>query len=593
MRTMSFALALAAAILASSLSPLHAGEPRSPEGIPRHQEEKIRAAAPEKARAAPKKPRRVLIWSTPPHLMDADPHKGYCVPYGLCAMRILGEKTGAYEPVPGDDIALLLPESLARFDAIVLNNACGPWITPSDAAMEKLRGRAETKEAAEALLRKSFLDFVSGGRGIAAIHFALGANRHWPEFHAMLGATFTGHPWNEEVAVAVEEPEHPLVAAFGGKRFRLADEIYEFGPPFDRKALRVLLSLDTSRTNMGVKWINRDDGDFAQAWVKPYGKGRVFYTGFGHRTEVFWNPAILRFYLDGIQFATGDLEAPAEPRDSRPAYAGPGPTPPEERARRMKEAGVASPTADEVRRIEEAAPSTAPARPAKPQKVLVWGHSWAHTPNPYAEAALPILGKKTGAFEAMVSDDPRLLVADRLARFDVLVLNNIHEREPFLPAGLAALDAEQQEAARALDRAVKASILAYVREGKGIAGIHAATAAFQGWPEGLEMLGGVYASHIEAEVAIRIEALPDPRRDLHLRGAVLAGEAPRPREPRPRGDGRSGEAGRQGLRGLLGEGVREGPGLLHDPRPRPRDVLEPALPAAPAGGDPVRRRGPG
>jgi hypothetical protein len=33
-------------------------------------------------------------------------------------------------------------------------------------------------------------------------------------------------------------------------------------------------------------------------------------TALGHRTETFWNPTVLRFYLDGIQFAIGDLKAP-------------------------------------------------------------------------------------------------------------------------------------------------------------------------------------------------------------------------------------------------------------------------------------------
>lgn len=56
------------------------------------------------------------------------------------------------------------------------------------------------------------------------------------------------------------------------------------------------------------------DGDFAQAWVRQHGKGRVFCDGFGHRTEIWWDPIILRFYLDAIQFATGDLEAPTAPR---------------------------------------------------------------------------------------------------------------------------------------------------------------------------------------------------------------------------------------------------------------------------------------
>ncbi len=64
---------------------------------------------------------------------------------------------------------------------------------------------------------------------------------------------------------------------------------------------------------MGVRWIRRDDNDFALAWVKSHGKGPVFYTSFGHRAELYWNPQMLQFYLDAIQFAAGDLEAPTSP----------------------------------------------------------------------------------------------------------------------------------------------------------------------------------------------------------------------------------------------------------------------------------------
>ncbi|MCZ7638076.1 MAG: ThuA domain-containing protein [Verrucomicrobia bacterium] len=129
-----------------------------------------------------------------------------------------------------------------------------------------------------------------------------------------MGASFLGHPWNEEIGVRVEEPDHPLTAAFGGADFRLADEIYEYGDPWRRDHVRVLLSLDPARTNMGVPWIHRNDGDFALAWVTTRGQGRLFVTSFGHRTELFWDPRVLQFYLDGVQFATGDLDAPTEPR---------------------------------------------------------------------------------------------------------------------------------------------------------------------------------------------------------------------------------------------------------------------------------------
>jgi hypothetical protein len=42
-------------------------------------------------------------------------------------------------------------------------------------------------------------------------------------------------------------------------------------------------------------------------------QGRVFFCAIGHRTELYWDPSILKFYLAGIQFCTGDLDAPTEP----------------------------------------------------------------------------------------------------------------------------------------------------------------------------------------------------------------------------------------------------------------------------------------
>jgi type 1 glutamine amidotransferase len=290
------------------------GAASSQEEVPANRQKQIREAAPDKPRVSPKKERRVLIWNTPAHLYPNDPHKGYCIPYGACAMKALGQKTGAFKPVVSDDLSVFLPENIKQFDAIVMNNSSGAWITPSDEAMPKLKSAGETKQAVEQVLKKSLLDYVSNGGGIVAYHYAIGANPKWPEFHEMLGATFWGHPWNEDVGVKVEEPNHPLVGAFGGKDFRLADEIFQYDEPYSRDKLRVLLSLDTAKTNMDVKWINRKDKDFALAWVKSCGKGRVFYTSFGHRTELYWNQDLLRFYLDAIQFATGDLEAPTAPR---------------------------------------------------------------------------------------------------------------------------------------------------------------------------------------------------------------------------------------------------------------------------------------
>jgi type 1 glutamine amidotransferase len=275
------------------------------------QARQIRKAIPEKARVAPKEPRQVLIWNTP--FMDKCPHKGYCVPQAEHAMKLLGEITGAYEPVVSDDVAMYLPDNLKKFDAIIFNNSNGKWIRPTEEDMEKFKAYGSDQDAVEKLLRRSLMDWVSRGGGIVAYHHAVGGNTHWEEFQDLFGVRYWGHPWNQEVAIRLDEPDHPLLAAFEGKDFRLADEIFQFNKPYSRRKLRVLMSLDVGKTNMNVPWVHRTDNDFGLAWIRRHGEGRVFYCAIGHRTEIWWNPTMLRFYLDGIQFATGDLDADATP----------------------------------------------------------------------------------------------------------------------------------------------------------------------------------------------------------------------------------------------------------------------------------------
>ncbi|HPM80472.1 MAG TPA: ThuA domain-containing protein [Candidatus Anammoximicrobium sp.] len=220
-------------------------------------------------------------------------------------------------------------------------------------------------------------------------------------------------------------------------------------------------------------------------------------------TAIFW--AVLIGAATSLTNA-----APAEAPPERPARLAPGPTPADVRAEKMKARKVAEPTERQVQQMVDAAPDSAPAKPAKPRHVLVWGHAWTHQPNPFAERAIEVLAAKTGAFQVVISDDPRLLLPDRLTQFDALVMNNIHERDPFLPEDFAKLGEEQKAAASELDQAVKQSILQYVRSGKGLVGIHAATAAFQNWPEYGEMMGAYYGGHISQQVSIKVEDLQHP-----------------------------------------------------------------------------------
>ncbi len=67
-------------------------------------------------------------------------------------------------------------------------------------------------------------------------------------------------------------------------------------------------------TTRNVKGFKSTDTDTGISWVKTKGNGRIFYCSLGHNDHIFWNRAVLRHYLDGIQFAFGDYKVDTKPK---------------------------------------------------------------------------------------------------------------------------------------------------------------------------------------------------------------------------------------------------------------------------------------
>ncbi len=59
--------------------------------------------------------------------------------------------------------------------------------------------------------------------------------------------------------------------------------------------------------------VHRQDHDFAVAWSKMYGKGRVFYSTLGHTNEAWKDPEIVKMYLKVIKWALGMTEGSMAP----------------------------------------------------------------------------------------------------------------------------------------------------------------------------------------------------------------------------------------------------------------------------------------
>ena len=277
------------------------------EEVPDRYLDRMQKAAPAKAPAAPKQPRKLLVFS----LCKGFYHS--VIPLGQAAFVEMGRKSGAYEAVVSDDIAQFEPENLKQFDAVLFNNSTGELFMPPQEEFEKMSEEEKQKaEAYDALLKKSLLDFVKNGKGIVGIHAATDAFYQWPAYGEMMGGYFDGHPWNERVGIKIDDPDSPINAAFNGQGFLVADEIYQFRD-YSRETHRVLLSLDVEQTDMTKDGIKRADKDFAISMIREYEGGRVFYCAFGHRDRIFYTEDILEHMLAGIQFALGDLEADTTP----------------------------------------------------------------------------------------------------------------------------------------------------------------------------------------------------------------------------------------------------------------------------------------
>jgi len=273
--------------------------------------EKMKAAAPARARVEPASPRKVLVFNR---------SWGYfhsAIPYGAKAIEIMGAKTGAFDVVVTDDDVLFEPANLQQFDAVVFNNTNNEIFLPENFDQLPSAEKAQARQRDE-MLKKAFVDFLRAGKGLAVIHAGVASFRKWPEFGDIVGARFDNHPWGagSTVTLRVEEPGHPLMGAFKEPYFIVTDEIYQVKAPYSRDKVRVLLSVDPDRTRITPQQreaIHREDMDFPMTWVKPYGKGRVFYCALGHEHPLFWNPVVLQHYLDGIQFAIGDLAGAMAP----------------------------------------------------------------------------------------------------------------------------------------------------------------------------------------------------------------------------------------------------------------------------------------
>lgn len=176
-----------------------------------------------------------------------------------------------------DDLNDLNPHTLSQYDALLL---FANWdiIAPQQS--------------------KALLDFVASGKGFIPVHCASYCFRNDPEIVKLMGGQFWRHTWDTIQPVWVQ-PDHPAIR--GVAPFKTVDETY-----LHAKVEKDNLVLTERIIQKDQEKDRPDQKNEPYTWVRTHGKGRVFYTAYGH-DERTWSQLGFHDLLEkGILWAVSD-----------------------------------------------------------------------------------------------------------------------------------------------------------------------------------------------------------------------------------------------------------------------------------------------
>ncbi|MGB7393664.1 MAG: ThuA domain-containing protein, partial [Pricia sp.] len=233
-------------------------------------------------------------------------------------LKIIADKSGAFEIHNGYDIANFEKDHLEKFDAVILNNSnpSGPdrnlfadLLQQNTTLSDSLIGESAAK------YEKNLMDYVEKGGGLMIMHGAITVQNNSQEFSKMTGGSFDYHPKQQKMHIREVDSDHPLVQAFDGDGFIHIDEPYFFNNAYFDYDFRPLLYIEIDRLE-GLKNPVKEVVTYV-AWIKKFGEGRVFYSSPSHNAQSLENPELLQFFLDGMQYVVGDLEADDSPMQKK------------------------------------------------------------------------------------------------------------------------------------------------------------------------------------------------------------------------------------------------------------------------------------
>jgi len=155
--------------------------------------------------------------------------------------------------------------------------------------------------------KEKLLAAVAAGKGFVGFHAATDSFRGGgiDPYIAMIGGEFVSHGPQQEATLTVTSPKFPGIGNY--KSLKLQEEWYALSKFADN--LHVILVQETE----GMKGGCYQRPPFPATWARVHEKGRVFYTSFGHRDDIWTNPTVQQIMLGGIAWTMGNVDADVTP----------------------------------------------------------------------------------------------------------------------------------------------------------------------------------------------------------------------------------------------------------------------------------------
>ncbi len=250
-------------------------------------------------------------------IMVFSQHTGFyhwTIPHNAEMLKILGEKTGAFEVTIAYDVDSFSKKNLKKYDAVILNNSnpAGPKRDLFWDLLQKnsnLSDEVISKLAAE--YENNLMNYVAKGGGLMILHGAITVQNNSTNFSKMTGGSFDYHPKQQKMHLKEVDKDHPMVQAFNGNGYTHVDEPYFFKNAYFDYNFRPLLYIEADKLEGLRKEVYQNT--IYVSWIKRHGKGRVFYSSPSHNAQSMDQAALLQFFLDGMQYVVGDLKCDDSP----------------------------------------------------------------------------------------------------------------------------------------------------------------------------------------------------------------------------------------------------------------------------------------